>query len=78
MDQKVCSKCNQPKDFSEFHRDNRSSDGFASRCKECKREARKERYKRNPVTGAQWNKEHREVMTEYMRKYENSIRKFTT
>ncbi|MBD3407231.1 MAG: hypothetical protein GF411_14015 [Candidatus Lokiarchaeota archaeon] len=77
MDQKVCSKCHQPKDFSEFHRDSKSSDGLASRCKECKRETRKKRYQENPVTGAQWNREHRESILENMRKYKNSIKKFT-
>jgi len=35
--EKVCSNCNQIKLFSEFHRRNDSSDGYAGRCKQCKK-----------------------------------------
>lgn len=38
MTKKVCTKCKQPKDLSEFHKDKSHADGLKFRCKECIRE----------------------------------------
>lgn len=38
MENKKCNKCKVSKPISEFHRNNRASDGHASVCKSCRRE----------------------------------------
>ena len=38
---KTCCKCKKEKDFEEFQRENRKSDGFSSRCKDCLNEDKK-------------------------------------
>ena len=33
---KICKKCGEEKEFSEFHKSNRIKDGFKNECKICK------------------------------------------
>lgn len=35
---KQCNRCSKEKDFSEFHKDKNTKDGFKNRCKECRKE----------------------------------------
>lgn len=44
---KICSRCKECKDFTEFHRD-KTPDGFAYMCKACKSVTRKARREANP------------------------------
>jgi len=45
---KVCTKCGEEKDESEFHKRKGSSDGLRGQCKKCKNECRKDWEKNNP------------------------------
>ena len=44
---KICSKCGESKPISKFNRDRSRKDGFASRCKACKKEDARDYYERN-------------------------------
>lgn len=64
MENKICSKCEELKSTSEFHRDNHLKSGFRSSCKECTKVTEVTRtWRRN-------NKERRrKYLNEYMRVY---------
>lgn len=47
QDQRRCSCCREFKELSEFSKDSSSSDGIRRQCKECEREARLTRKRRN-------------------------------
>ncbi len=38
---KVCTKCNESKCYSEFHKHKGRSDGYYSQCKSCAKESRR-------------------------------------
>lgn len=38
---KTCSKCKKIKNYSEFHHDKKSKDGYFGRCKKCQSKANK-------------------------------------
>lgn len=59
---KKCSKCGQEKEYTEFHRDKRYSDGYFSYCKQCANEYSKI-----------WSKN--ESRKEYLREYQRKRRK---
>lgn len=44
----TCTKCKEEKDSSLFHNYNKKKNGFTSQCKDCRNEARKEQYWKNP------------------------------
>ncbi|WP_083396089.1 endonuclease domain-containing protein [Frigoribacterium sp. MCBA15_019] len=44
---KLCPRCDERKDFSEFGPDRRARDGLQGRCRECQRLANRETYARN-------------------------------
>jgi hypothetical protein len=46
---KKCSKCKHEKELTEFSKDNRSSTGYRTNCKECQRAYAKTAYKNNPT-----------------------------
>jgi 5-methylcytosine-specific restriction endonuclease McrA len=45
MNTKRCTKCNEIKPIAEFYRSSQNSDGLESWCKECRRQASRERYR---------------------------------
>jgi len=45
---KICVKCNEVKDFSEFYKNKARSDGLTIYCKTCSKQNVKETYRRNP------------------------------
>jgi len=47
---KKCTLCKEEKPFSEFHKQSKTKDGLATRCKKCTRLASKLRYKEGRVT----------------------------
>jgi hypothetical protein len=42
IDMKVCSRCKQSKDYSEFHKHSRGKDGYKPACKVCRNKDYKE------------------------------------
>lgn len=66
---KICSCCGEDLDDSQFHRDQKSSDGLASACKRCKKIRRERYYEENPVTGIEWDKKHPDAARNRKRKY---------
>lgn len=46
---KCCKKCGVEKDFSEFTKDPRMKDGCVHKCKQCRSEELKHRYRTDPV-----------------------------
>lgn len=72
---KICANCHKKKTEDCFHKDNKSADGLASYCKQCKKEKRKKYYKENPITGTEWDKKNPEKAKERQRKYRESIKK---
>lgn len=70
---KMCSKCKEVKEANEFYSDQRSASGLSSYCKACKKIIRKERYKRNPETGAVWDKKHPDRARARVKRYRDSI-----
>lgn len=44
---KTCTKCNQHKDLSEFHKHKNTKDGYMGHCKICKSSWSKEHYQKN-------------------------------
>ena len=51
MLRKICGKCKEEKDFSEFHKDKKSIDGHYSNCKECRKVKSKSDYYKNKERG---------------------------
>lgn len=44
---KTCNACKVEKDYSEFHKNKKSKDGFQERCKSCRAIYRKQYYEKN-------------------------------
>ena len=74
---KRCAKCDILKDESEFHADQKSTDGIASWCKACKRIARREHYRRLPITGTLWDRNHpyrfKKRLEKYRERYSKAV-----
>lgn len=66
---KTCSKCKNPKSFTEFHKNRHSPDGLGHYCKPCKRIDLKERYAKNPkraiAASRAWRKANRDRHDDY-------------
>ena len=45
---KICTKCGEEKEFSEFHKDNHNLDGFTYACKKCRNNSYNKYYEENP------------------------------
>lgn len=56
---KTCSKCNETKQRSEYHRDSSKGDGLCPQCKECK-----------TATNLSWTAENRERQRETTRRWQ--------
>ena len=57
---KQCTKCNEVKPHDQFHKDNRTVEGYVSQCKLCWKKYRKEYYENNKEKTRNENKEYRE------------------
>lgn len=55
---KQCSSCGRTFPYSGFHKDQKSADGYANKCKICRSEYRKAYHKEKPITGADWDRKH--------------------
>ena len=55
---KKCSKCKVEKEFSEFHKNKASKDGYCSRCKVCRKEYNKQRYQNKREAILEYNKQY--------------------
>ena len=76
---KICRTCKEEKPISEFNRDRRQKDGYATQCKDCKHKADKERYervkndpeyhKKKLEAGAKYREKHKEQIKEYSNDY---------
>ena len=53
---KVCSKCNEEKEFGEFNKNRASKDGLGSRCKSCGKSESREWRTKNPERKTELNK----------------------
>jgi len=75
METKICRTCKQEKPLSEFNKDKRQKDGYATQCKECKHaydKARYERIKNDPEYHAkklEHGKKYRETHKEQIKAY---------
>lgn len=56
---KRCPKCNQTKEYSDFHKNRSKNDGLASTCKSCKK-----------IIDRKYLEENREKRTKYKREYQ--------
>jgi len=64
--EKVCSKCKEELDVSEFYKDKRAKDGLYSSCKKCQREYGKNNYEKYVK---EYQKNNRELLNRWYRKY---------
>ena len=69
---KLCTKCNQEKEFSEFHKNVREKDGFQSYCKPCKNGYYKKYYEKDSTRYKQNNKRTKMRVREYVLKQKNN------
>lgn len=79
METKICRTCKKEKPLSEFNKDRRQKDGFATQCKECKHaydKARYERIKNDPEYhakklehGKKYRESHKEQIQAYSTEY---------
>lgn len=67
-DEKLCCRCKEIKPFSMFHKCSREKDGLQDKCKDCKREMAKQRYKLNKEKILAVNKAYREADPERTRR----------
>lgn len=63
----ICTKCKQDKEPSEFHKDKKKISGLTSWCKDCRNEARKGHYWKDPEHGRNRTKKYRESLTQEQR-----------
>ena len=70
---KRCPRCEEDLEPENFYKDSKSADGLSSWCKDCKKARRKELYKLNPKSGAEWDKKNPEKARERHRRYRKSI-----
>jgi hypothetical protein len=66
---KVCSKCKEEKDESEFCKDIHNKDGLHGHCKNCKAEYQKEYYKNTKEIRVEYQKEYYKKNKAYKQKY---------
>lgn len=73
MEFKICRKCEQEKDLSEFRNQKATKDGKKSYCKICDSAYNKENYRKkadNRINQIKnWQQKHPEKVKEYQKKY---------
>ena len=57
---KKCCRCNEIKDYSEFHKNSTKADGYAYQCKPCRKSIKAESYQKNKEIYKNTNKAYRE------------------
>jgi len=70
--EKVCSSCNKIKLFSEFHRRSDSLDGYAGRCKQCKKQQDSLHYLKTRDRRLEYQKIYTENNINYVITYQKS------
>jgi 5-methylcytosine-specific restriction endonuclease McrA len=66
---KVCSKCKEEKDISEFCKDSSKPDGLYSSCKSCQKSYRKSNKKKIAETNKVWRDKNRDKQINYLREW---------
>lgn len=70
---KLCSKCGNSKNISEFHKDVGKKDGLAAQCKVCAKKRATDWYNDNPerakITRQQWHQKNRDEVLKRNREY---------
>ena len=61
---KICSVCKIEQDIYNFHKNKNSSDGYKSKCKECRKQESKDRYLNNLEYFERYRKENRDKIIE--------------
>jgi hypothetical protein len=61
---KICSVCEIEQDINNFHKNKNSSDGYKSKCKECRKIESKDRYLNNLEYFERYRKENRDKIIE--------------
>jgi hypothetical protein len=61
---KICSVCKIEQDIYNFHKNKNSTDGYKSKCKECRKQESKDRYLNNFEYFEKYKKENREKILE--------------
>lgn len=65
MSTKICTKCNQTKELSEFSKKEASKDGLRGSCKACDKLYREDNKERMAATQKQWNIDNKERIKQY-------------
>lgn len=65
---KHCTRCGQTKPLEAFGRDRSAPDGLTHRCRDCRREAQRDRYAANPEAGRETTRRWRAANPEASRK----------
>ena len=63
---KICVRCDEKKEFSEFHRKKASADGFQSACKQCVRSYRSSYYLKNKAHERESNRLWKQAHPDYI------------
>lgn len=69
-----CYKCNEEKEFSEYHKDKTQIGGHSYECKKCKSEIRKKRRQENPEKYREQNRKSLEKNYESIRQSQRKFR----
>ncbi len=72
---KICSKCNEPKGFSDFQKDNRLKSGLSAQCKKCCNKAGQDWRIRNRHKVKGYNLKYRPQTIERYNKIQNKKQK---
>ena len=67
----ICTKCNQNKETSEFHKDKKKTNGLTSWCKDCRNKARAEKYWKEPESQRKRSQDYRKTLTQEQRYISN-------
>ena len=73
---KKCSKCNEFKDLTEFHKNKSDNTGFSSNCKSCQKEYCKKWGEENKEYHKKWREENKEYNKKYYEKNKERIREY--
>jgi hypothetical protein len=66
---KLCNKCNLPKDYSFFGKDERNKDGYQATCNDCINKRRREKYLLNPEKHRERQKKYNQYALEKAKKH---------
>jgi len=75
MQTKVCTKCGEEKELTEFHKKNRGKFGVRSHCKMCRNNYSRDHYRENREERLEYQREWRKENLEYCNEYLKNYRK---